>query len=290
MTSDAKVGVLLGLVFIFIIAFLINGLPKLGSDKNNNELTTNMVNSYDNPPGLGSRERAANRAIIQKIKPPFQMRGSSEEKEVRFTTSLPEVKLESIELPAEGATAASKENPVVKNLTDTKVGSDQSENLVAVEPTRPVFPRTYVVKAGDNLASLAKKVYGSEEGNRRVNIKRIYQANSEKLASPDEIFEGQKLLIPAPSGFDEDTRRSSTLLSSIVKKVKSVGKRHLSANDSKTDNERWYVVREGDSLWGVASGELGDGGRFKEIVKLNGDVLSDEDSLCVGMRLKLPRR
>lgn len=32
MTSDAKIGLLLGLVFIFVIAFIINGLP--GSARN----------------------------------------------------------------------------------------------------------------------------------------------------------------------------------------------------------------------------------------------------------------
>ncbi|HUU19257.1 MAG TPA: hypothetical protein VMW72_19055 [Sedimentisphaerales bacterium] len=49
MTSDAKVGLLLGLVFIFTIAFIINGLPKFinGSDSNainqhNNELRTKL--------------------------------------------------------------------------------------------------------------------------------------------------------------------------------------------------------------------------------------------------------
>ena len=45
MTSDAKIGLLLGLVFIFIIAFVINGVPNFYSDKNNNELTTTMFNS-----------------------------------------------------------------------------------------------------------------------------------------------------------------------------------------------------------------------------------------------------
>ena len=29
MTSDAKIGLLLGLIFIFVIAFVINGLPSL---------------------------------------------------------------------------------------------------------------------------------------------------------------------------------------------------------------------------------------------------------------------
>ena len=39
MTSDAKIGLLLGLVFIFLIAFIINGLPSFNNNKDNNELT-----------------------------------------------------------------------------------------------------------------------------------------------------------------------------------------------------------------------------------------------------------
>ena len=48
MTSDAKIGLLLGLVFIFIIAFVINGLPRFRQAANGNELTTNMVSQNDN--------------------------------------------------------------------------------------------------------------------------------------------------------------------------------------------------------------------------------------------------
>ena len=42
MTSDAKIGLLLGLVFIFVIAFIINGLPNFG-DRSKAEATP-MVN------------------------------------------------------------------------------------------------------------------------------------------------------------------------------------------------------------------------------------------------------
>ncbi|GAI90509.1 unnamed protein product, partial [marine sediment metagenome] len=56
MTSDAKIGLLLGLVFIFIIAFLINGLPSFNG-RNNSELTTNVVGLQNNPTGLAARER-----------------------------------------------------------------------------------------------------------------------------------------------------------------------------------------------------------------------------------------
>ena len=51
MTSDAKIGLLLGLVFIFVIAFIINGLPGLHQKDDSNKLTTNMVGLESNPSG-----------------------------------------------------------------------------------------------------------------------------------------------------------------------------------------------------------------------------------------------
>ena len=54
MTSDAKVGLLLGLIFIFIIAFVLNGMPRFRKAANNSELTTNMVNSQNDKLGIGT--------------------------------------------------------------------------------------------------------------------------------------------------------------------------------------------------------------------------------------------
>ena len=49
-------------------------------------------------------------------------------------------------------------------------------------------------------------------------------------------------------------------------------------------------MKEGDSLWKIAVEILGDGSRYKEISKINADILPDEDSLDVGMRLRIPAR
>ena len=50
---------------------------------------------------------------------------------------------------------------------------------------------------------------------------------------------------------------------------------------------RVYVVQEGDELWGVAERELGEGGRWRELVSLN-PGLSESSRLQEGMRLTLP--
>ena len=52
-----------------------------------------------------------------------------------------------------------------------------------------------------------------------------------------------------------------------------------------------YTVKEGDSLWKIAASQLGNGGRFEEIAKLNADILKGrQDNLSVGMQLKIPAK
>ena len=49
-------------------------------------------------------------------------------------------------------------------------------------------------------------------------------------------------------------------------------------------------MREGDSLWRIAGEQLGNPGRYNEIVSLNKDIIEDEEQLTVGMQLRLPGR
>jgi nucleoid-associated protein YgaU len=165
------------------------------------------------------------------------------------------------------------------------------------EPVAPGYESTkrtiselyYVVSEGDNLADIAKKFYGSIEGNRIVNVLRIYQANRKLLPSPHKIRVGQKLVIPRLTSSDPDeVTIGGTFPSWMFERVESIGARHLSPENPRPRQERQYVVREGDNLWRVAAAQLGDATRYKEISRLNSGILQDEDTLLVGMLLKLP--
>lgn len=138
--------------------------------------------------------------------------------------------------------------------------------------------KTYVVKSGDSLAEIAIKMYGAKEGNRRVNVERIFNANKNVLKSPDEIYEGQKLVIP-------NLPISEAAAPAIRPAASSSGN-----TTAQTSGGREYVVADGDSLWKIAEAKLGNGIRYTEIVKLNSDVLKNGDNLSVGMKLRLPAK
>ena len=279
MTSDAKIGLLLGLAFIFIIAFIINGLPSFREDTNNNELTTNMVNLQNGPPGIAARERKAQQVINQielvRRRPPVEARNASTEgQNTRFTAPLPR-----------SISAAKEAKPAVAVAPSAAVVNEQ---IRKVKPGGPALPAIYVVREGDNLAVIAKKFYGDAN---TISITAIFNANRSRLRSADEIYEGQKLTIPLLTvSASNKVKTTSILASPMLEKVESIGKRHLATDSHRTKRSIWYVVRQGDSLWRIAAERLGDGSRYNEIAKLNADIIADEDNLVLGMRLKLPVR
>ena len=267
MASEAKIGLLLGLAIVFVIAFVLNELPQFGDAADSEPSNGSEV---DEPAGIGAG-----------VRDHINTGGPPEPAEKQVASHSSENRSEE---PASHASlpvvpAIPPEPPVDKNP-----GATGHESVKQV-----VSKLYYVVSEGDNLADIAKKFYGPIEGNRRANVRRIFTANRKLLASPHQIRVGQRLVIPrlTPSDPDEVTI-GSTFPSWMFEKVDSIGKRHLSADNPAPERNRQYVVREGDNLWHVAAAQLGDATRYKEIGKLNAGILEDEDTLLVGMLLNLP--
>lgn len=62
---------------------------------------------------------------------------------------------------------------------------------IMVETASPES-KMYTVKSGDNLSKISKEVYGDAN-----QYQKIFEANQPMLSSPDKIYPGQVLRIPA---------------------------------------------------------------------------------------------
>lgn len=301
MTSDAKIGLLLGLVFIFVIAFLINGLPSFTQAGDNNELTTNMVTSpnTDDIGITGSNRQLTEREVTRRTRTPSQPRqetaqqpSSPQEQTSSNFTSEPEgaiterdkaekeVRFER-KLPGGSSSEVSK-SPNKTDVSMVADSGDQSDDDNNSSENK--LPTEYVVQKGDTLASIAKKFYGEKAGNKLENINLIFDGNGGKLDTRDEIYVGQVLRIPPLPSEEEQDSESKSIGDTISEKIRSVGEKLT----RKSEKKRYYTVEEGDSLWKIAYKCLGDGSRYKEILKLNSDKLKSEDHVTVGMKLLIP--
>jgi LysM repeat protein len=229
MTRDAKIGLLLGLLFIFLIAFVINGLPSFSEDRNNNELTTHMVGLRNDPPAIAAKEREVIKPKLPIVKHTSKDAVSSaDNKEIRFEMPLPK-----------------KANEVKATVPVPSLPSAQEKRFHKKDSAKASSPKIYVVNDGDSLAVIAKKFYGPQEGNKEVNIKRIFEANRKLLRSPDEIYIGQKLIIPPLSSPARGKGKMASAFSSTkFIKVESIGERHLSTKSSWTKKCTWHTVRQ----------------------------------------------
>lgn len=256
MTTDAKIGLLLALVFIVAITFVINGLPDFLSKKDKDQDTISYVSHYKPAaPGIVGQSRNIAVALNKKeVAPAFEEEIQPSPQIPAYQTILP---------------AASE---VVKSISEP---APVQQTVVVETPAVQSSATIYKVSRGDSLAQIAQKFYGPQEGNRLVNIRKIYEANKRTLKYIDELQIGQKLIIPPLNA-----KQQALLKTGLFEKV---DKEAVPAASLKE-----YVIKDQDTLWQIAAKYLGDPSRYEEIAALNESI--DTDNLIVGAKIKLPAR
>ncbi len=175
MTADAKIGLLLGLIFIVIIAFLVNGLPDfIRPKKPPIVIDTSIPEPQPNmviPVPEDYEVRLANAPPLRQVEPPTD----------DFTFEIP------------SAASQTPPNPI----TETP------------KPARKIT--RYKVRKGESVTEISAKVYGPEIGRKSTTIQAIVKAN--KLPAPDVIQIGQILEMPDLSRTDQpDTLLSMKII------------------------------------------------------------------------------
>lgn len=254
MTADAKVGLLLGLILIVVIAFMINGLPNIVKSEPSVEVaTTSIINEKQSSLVIGRTTTEIARTvdmILPSTKTATQDHEIMEHDKIRYVSKF-----------------SGDVDVLSSNASSSSLAKSDSHS--------------YMVQPGDNLAIIAIKVYGKDYGNKNTIVQRIFQANRSCLKSSDQLQVGQKLFIP-PLAFEKQSV-DKLLKTNMLTKIKTLF--NGISNRSEQNN---YIVKQGDSLWRIAENVLGDGNRHREILNLNLDVISDSDEIEVGMILKLP--
>jgi putative chitinase len=123
------------------------------------------------------------------------------------------------------------------------------------------MPKTYTVKSGDYLWSIAEKIYGSG-----YNWVDLSKANN--LENPSVLYAGTKLIVP-----------------DVAPKMLTVQNAQVQVQNPITGST--YTVAKGDYLWNIAVRAYGDGYQWVKIAKANG--LANPDLIFSGNVLQLPR-
>lgn len=248
MTADAKVGLLVGLVLIAIIAFAINGWPDFIPSAKDTPVVETAVTTQTSgvlviEPAVVdvARNLQEKRTSVRYVTPPAEVipldeyaGGSSHAPAAQKQTASSDTasSTSSVTEVKEAAQPDTK-TAVVESQTQQPDTQKTDRQEVAAVP-KTIISANHVVEEGDSLAYIAKKYYGPEEGNKRTTIQMLYEANKNVLESPDKIQVGDKLVIPkVASAVTEPAQRESAVsTSTLLDKFKNV----FMSTDSKKDN------------------------------------------------------
>jgi nucleoid-associated protein YgaU len=272
MTADAKVGLLLGLFFIVVIAFLVNGLPNFIKEKDPSLANVTIITSPGQDMVLdNSVPKAAHRLYPSRTSANQRMVEPPQETIVLDSTpeQTPQVEVPDL--------VPQRQIPVVV----------QNNPAVAQEVAAVPNVRTHVVQSGEILPVIAKHYYGPEEGNRRIVIQKLYEANTSVLKSPDHVRVGQKLTIPQLNELlrTDEVVRAPSATKGVFEKISEV---FVPVEKKDIGSISEYTVRKGDNLWSIAQQKLGDGNRYKEIARLNKSKIKSASDVVIGTRLIIP--
>jgi len=92
--------------------------------------------------------------------------------------------------------------------------AEQAHTTAVVRHNQPAG-RTYTVRAGDSLSSIAQQLYGNP-----ADWTWIYHANESVVHNPNDIYAGEVLKIPAgPTSYTPKHAKTSTTLTSSTTKL-----------------------------------------------------------------------
>jgi nucleoid-associated protein YgaU len=94
---------------------------------------------------------------------------------------------------------------------------------------------------------------------------------------------------------DNDTREKVILIAGNVEGVESVNADQLltpemiaESNERDLPEPRFYTIKDGDTLWGIATEFYNDGNKYEYIVEANKEVIKDADLIYPGQSIRIP--
>ena len=267
MTRETRVGLVLGLFFIFAFGMILSELKGTGEQSAQEPNPPVVENDYyrsSNPkieelafaPADGARNGAAEIRVL----PSRERRG---------------------------------DNGLVKAALVRRDPTDDSA-AAGLEDTQPppsapsVPQRTYRVQPGDTLYAIAQKLYGPNNG---YLFKSIYEANRDRLPDASTVYVDQVLVIPPlGSGTGIASRSSAAAGRSGFRQMDMEEFRRYAAARAPRRGGLIYVVQSGDNLTRIAQKIFNDtsNAAVERIFEANRDKLYDKDSLVKGMKLRIP--
>ena len=322
MTRETKIGLLVGLAFIIVIGILLSDnltrsteppQATLAGEGNNVRSAVSAPGASNNPPimntvapvAVSPRQTVPTPTdLAPKVQPvqPVQVAvggPSNSQTPIQRTAPAPADDSAPTITQAPPVRATPEQTQVATNDTNKNDGTgdlrtaakQQGEELIDVggTPANPVKPvsasngmKQYTVVEGDSVSKMATKFFGT---NTKANREAIINANPTLKQDPNKLIIGHTYNIPATAS----TGGATSVALSSPAPAPAPTQQATPVTPVQSSSDTWYTVKEGDSLWRIATEQCGSANAIPTIREMNKDTLKG-DTVVLNMKLRLPNK
>ncbi|HEX3356980.1 MAG TPA: LysM peptidoglycan-binding domain-containing protein [Tepidisphaeraceae bacterium] len=322
MTRETKIGLLVGLAFIIVIGILLSDnltrsteppQATLAGEGNTVRSAVAAPGASNNPPILNTVTPTAvspRQTVptptdlapkVQPVQPvqvavggPTALQAPAQRTAPAFADDSAPTITKAPQIPAspEQTQVATADNRNEGASDLRSAAKQQGEEIIDVggtqtNPVKSVVAsngmKQYPAVEGDSVSKMATKFFGS---NTRANRDAIINANPTLKQDPNKLLVGHTYNIPASTGGATSVALSSPAPTATPTPAQSAQPTPAPAQAS---SDTWYTVKEGDSLWKIATEQCGSANAIATIREMNKDTLKG-DTVVLNMKLRLPNK
>jgi LysM repeat protein len=146
--------------------------------------------------------------------------------------------------------------------------------------------KQYVAVSGDSVSKMALQFMGA---NTKANRDAIINANPALKQNADVVIVGKTYAIPAASSGATASAGTSSSPVAQAPTPAPTPTQVAQTSPQTASSDNWYTVKEGDSLWKIATEQCGSAAAVQAIRDLNKDTLKG-DTVVINMKLRLPNK
>ena len=140
----------------------------------------------------------------------------------------------------------------------------------------------------DFAADIGKKLFKTEDAEAAEWVKKEIEHNDPGVTNLTVEMDGETCVITGECE-SAAAKEKTILIAGNSYGISAVNADGLIAPEPIAEEEdQYYVIEKGDTLWGIAAKTMGNGAKYTEIFEANKEVIQDPDKIFPGQKIRIP--
>lgn len=138
----------------------------------------------------------------------------------------------------------------------------------------------------DFVKDIGNKIFGSDD-DAGEKLKQHVEADNPGVSNLEVQVDGDTATIKGEADSPSAMEKTVLMVGNAMG-ISNVEASELKYPETEVAQSQFYVIKKGDTLWGIAKEFYGDGTKHELIFAANREVIKDPDKIFPGQKIRIP--